>query len=304
MRIINKTMMYVHPESRPQERQLASGLWVPEAGVGIAKGLDVERREGEWWPTNATVVECAAGGIEDGTELTGEDVINYQTLQTIHLEKPRKRPSWRTPKRGDVCHFSAKSLNPNTFDKGGNTFVPITTAYCATSPDGERWAIGPWAIVEQLPEMPESNGLITTVKTKSVLGRAIVRMVGDGFAEDQPRITPGMVVSFMVSGSNNPVFPNPDGRDPLTAIKAHMVIGVSREVLPEDEFQKMKQAVRDHEAEVSKMIASAGINEAMKVPTEKQLADSRFDEQEQEHFAAARKERDKSWVRTNQRIKH
>ena len=74
MRIINKTMMYVHPESRPQECQLASGLWVPEAGVGIAKGLDVERREGEWWPTNATVVECAAGGIEDGTELTGEDV--------------------------------------------------------------------------------------------------------------------------------------------------------------------------------------------------------------------------------------
>jgi len=129
-------------------------------------------------------------------------------------------------------------------------------------------------------------------------------MVGDGFAEDQPRITPGMVVSFMVSGSNNPVFPNPDGRDPLTAIKAHMIIGVSRDILPEDEFQKMKQAVRDHEAEVSKMIASAGINEAMKVPTEKQLADSRFDEQEQEHFAAARKERDKSWVRTNQRIKH
>lgn len=304
MKIINKTMMYVHPESRPEERQLASGLWIPEAGVGIAKGLNVERREGEWWPTNATVVASESGGIEDGTELTGEDVINYQTLQTIYLEKPRKRESWRVPKPGDVCHFSAKSLNPNTFDKDGKTFVPITTAYCATSPDGERWAIGPWAIVEQLPEMPESNGLITSVKAKSVLGRAIVRMVGDGFSEDQPDIIPGTVVSFMVGGGTNPIFPNPDGGDPLTAIKAHMVIGVSKDILTEEEFQGMKKAVRDHEAEVSKMIASAGIKGSIKAPTEKQLADSRFDEQEHENFNAARKERDRAWVRTNQRIKH
>lgn len=311
MRIVKKGTMLVKPESRPGEREHKVGdktLWLPEAGTGIAKGLDVERRQGEWWPHKAEVLS-SADNIVYGVHETGEEVWSINSdydirmavrPQHIRLIQPTIRKSWRVPMAGDTAHFGNLTLNPATF-YNGNVSVNIHDAYCITPADGSGvWAVGPWALLEQIPEMPSSSEIITSISQREMLGHGVVRMVGGGFQEMHPSIEVGSVVAFMVYGGANTTIENPiEGGQPLVPILPEYVVGVDSNGISDEELQSMRDIVAAKQAEIAKALEKIA---AIKVESEEDRQKRLIAEQEESHYALARKETSKNWVRHHRKL--
>lgn len=300
MRIVDRRMMCVRPEAKPLERKLESGVWVPEAGANVATGLATERRDGEWWPHSAVVVACEPGSIVFGEEPDGDYAMNYQRGTMIPTTRPLRRPRWRTPKPGDTCHFGHKSLNPSEIDSDGTIWKEIVSAYCVTPADGSpMWAVGPWAVIEPLPVV-HGSALAVTTHVREMLGIGIVRMAGDGFLESIPSARPGMVVSFMVHGSKNPVMPNPFGGKDLTPILAEWVIGIDENGISDGELQEMK-AMAARQAEEVRQALKMG---QLKVESEEKARERKLAEQEEAQWRESRKEQDRTHIRHQSRHNH
>lgn len=294
MKIVRKSMMLVRPETRPEETEyFVNGfkLYKPAAGVGIEKGLDVERRQGEWWPHKAEVVACSDvivhGFHEDGGEAYNEDTGQY--IQTI---SPTMHRSWRLPQAGDTAHFGFKDLHPGLLQEDGCTWIDITKARCVIPADGsDIWAIGPYGMVELLPDVDDGL-LIKSTRIANKLGMGVVRMVGDGFAEAQPDAKVGSVVSFIVYSMQNPVFPNPvEGGPDLCPILGHMIIGIDESGILAEELDELKALAAKRLKDVSDALSAGNVL----VEQEKARLDRLREEQEEESWNHARKMRDKHY---------
>lgn len=300
MRIVDRRMMCVKPEAKPRERKLKSGVWVPDAGANVETGLETERRENEWWPHSALVAACEPNGIVFGEEPDGNYAMNYQRGTMIPTTKPKARPHWRTPVPGDTCHFGYKALNPNGIDSNGMIWKEIVSAYCVTPADGSpMWAVGPWAVIEPLPEI-HGSVLAVATSVKAALGIGVIRLAGDGFLESIPSARPGMVVSFMVHGSKNPVMPNPSGGKDLAPILAEWVIGIDEKGISDGELQEMKAMAARQAEEARQALKSA----QLKVESEEKARERKLAEQEEALWRESRKEQDRTHIRYQSRHNH
>jgi len=305
MRIIKKSTMLVKPALPPKaEEYEVNGftLYKPAPGTGIARGLNSERREGEWWPTSAEVIACSPA-IFHGTRETGDEIWSIQSeydmrmgvrAQHIALTEPRPRPSWRVPNPGDIAHFGDLSLNPSTF-LDGHLSVDIMDAYCITPSGGsEPWAVGAWALLEQIPAV-DDGPLFKTLTPGKMIGHGVLRMAGDGFMEEMPEARPGMVIAFMVYGGMNLTIPSPiEGGERLVPILPGYVVGIDHDGITEEELESLRNAEAIHLAAVAE--AMRGIS-AIKVESPEDRKERLIAEQEEAHWEASRKATDKNWER-------
>lgn len=303
MRVVKQSIMLVKPEERPAETEYEINgftLYKPAAGVGIDTGTDVERRQGEWWPHRAVVVE-ASNLIVHGYHADGGDVLNADTGQYIATMSPTKHPHWRTPVGGDTVHFGYKDLNPATFQSDGTLWIETVKGRCVTPADGSpAWALGPYGIVELIPDV-DDGPLITSMTVGTKLGMGIVRMVGDGFAESQPRAKVGTVVSFIVYANRNPVFPNPiEGGPELCSLQGHMLIGIDEAGMSDAELREIKELAEKRQNEIAEALSAGKV--AMEKEQERQ--DRLMAEQEEANWRESKKMQDKTYIRHQVRGKY
>lgn len=235
----------------PGERMLPSGIFAPAPNTNFGGKLyESERREEEWWPQQAIVVCSNPSGFVNGLREGRDEVWSPHTMSHVRVMVPDRRPSWRMPAPGDTVWLQGKGLNPMEVGPNGEAWVEASRVTCVESPGGEVWAVGRNCLVEQIPEDVADSPVIVDINPGNRMGIGVVRLVGDGFAELMPGISPGMVVRFkVVAAGGNPLTATPLGD--LCPLLPDWVTGVCAEPVDEAMLASLRERAGKLRAEVA-----------------------------------------------------
>lgn len=248
-------MVLIEPEEMPGGKT-ASGLYLPSANI-YDRGEDGERTETEWRPHKGTVLASCPGKFRHGMKGTGQF---KATPDGKHVEMlDHAYHDWRMPEVGDEVYFGFKDWDPRMVEQDGTLWMDVARIFAVKPVGGEITGSGPWCVVEQIHDKVDEGPLITTLRVKKTLGIGWVKYFGDGFAESMPSVKPGMVVSFITTGIDNPIIPNPEGGENLTRLIPGWVVGVDPKGMTAGEIEERKAAAENNRKAVEQALAVTAV---------------------------------------------
>lgn len=232
--------------------RLQSGIIAVHANA--EKGDGTEKLVGEWWPEIGTVI-CPPRSHK----------AMRQSAETGKQEE--YLPDWRVPSEGDKVVFGFKDVNIPALRRDGKVLSEhvgdteeiriimdvAKAAYVIPCDGSEPYALGEWAVLEQIPRTIFSGNFISTFTQEYEKGIGIVRMAGDGFMESHPSAGPGKVVRYMTVSSRNPECPNHVGAYAMSRVKALLITGVDHGGFDEKELERLKSETLELEGITSGM---------------------------------------------------
>ncbi len=228
---------------QPRETKLGSGLIAVPANTNLGSKIEsTERLNGEWWPEIGTVLcppQChRAMRPSKETVSTGD---GREVVKQEHYY-----PTWRVPQRGDKVVFGFKDVNINSLDSKGRVILDVAKAGYAIPRDGSSpYALGEWVVLEQIPKTIYSGQFVATFTQEYVPGVGVVRMVGDGFLEKHPSVSPGKIIRYMSVANKNPECPNYIGSYLMSRVKPSLVAGIDHSGIDEAELERLKNEANE-----------------------------------------------------------